>query len=290
MTKASRDKIIFAVLIFVISFGLTFYFLDKQINTRPLGPVSAVATIYEKDSATGEFNVWNGPAFGQANPFIVTNGLSAVLAKGEYYARVDAEGYNSVNSLITRVDRQSIVTADINLEKKDLIFYKKIKLLFSKGRYNNFPLNVAPLPEESPFELGHVLPEIKAYDKYGEEIVFLRTLGDRPNVVFVFNYWSTEAQEQLDIYEQVLAELEGGYNFISLTTMEPANINESYVGRGEYGIEIYKPELQFFADYQITSLPQFYITNLKGELIGTITGSYSAEDLIKLIKDMSATE
>lgn len=286
MSKKSKKRVIIIGILLVIALAYATYLSISKPNEDRPDNINAVATVYEKDPATGEFNEWNGQALGQANPFSIPGGLSVILPEGEFYVTVDADNYQSVTSLITRVNQQSIVTADIALEKSNWLIIRKIISVFSTKRLNNFPLNVTPLPEEGLLEIGQVLPEINATDKDGRAVTFMRELGDKPNIILVFNYWNTEAQEQPEIYTKIVDELETEYNFIALYTLEPPNLNESYIDRGEYEFEVYKPNLQFFDDYLITSLPQFYVTNIKGELLGTITGSYSAEDLIGMINDI----
>jgi len=248
---------------------------------------NAIATIYVKDPATGEFNVWKGAVVGQNNPLAIPDGFSVILPAGEYYLEVESPDYDMVTSIITEVNSQSIVTAKIKLAKQSL--WSKIVGSVSTSDVNNFPLDVAPLPQENLLTIGEEVPAISAKgrdEKYREKLAGLKPL---PTVVFVYSDWNTEAQEQMNIYLEVVEALEDDYNLVPLTTMEPDNINVTQLTRGEYDIEFFKPNDQFFDDYFIISLPQFYVLNEKEELLGIITGSRSAEELVQDIEDIIAS-
>ena len=244
---------------------------------------SAVATIYVKDPATGEFNSWIGSAFGQNNPFSIPDGLSVILPEGEYYISISAPGYDTINSLIIEIEEQSIVTAPIALVERGNILGRFVGLFSIGGVSENFTLNVAPLPQKSLLELGEVVPEISAETDDGRQTTLLSGTSSKSTVLFVYNNWNTEAQEQLDIYRALIGKIGAQYNFVPVTTMEPDNINLTQLNRGRYDIEFYKPNNQFFDDYNIISLPHFFILNEDRELIGEIVGSHTANELVELI-------
>ena len=107
---------------------------------------------------------------------------------------------------------------------------------------------------------------------------------DRPTVLFVYNFWNTSAQEQLDIYRNVSSEFSDEYRFVPLTTLEPANVNWRQLNRGRYDIEFLKPTLDFYDNYKIISLPQFFLINEQRELLGIIVGPHSQEELLGLLE------
>lgn len=251
--------------------------VDAQTGASITG---ARATIYARDPATGNFNVWEGVAFGQANPSeIPVEGLSVILPRGEYYVTISAEGYNPVDSLITRVDEQSVVTANIELGAGGL---------FGIGAVN-FPLNVSPLPQETLLPIGEVVDDVIAYTQDGTRVNLLADTGGIPNIMFVYNNWNTEAQEQLDIYKMLVSILGNRYRFLPISTLEPDNVNATQVDRGNYGIDFYKPAKEFYDDYSIISLPQIFILNEVKELLGVVVGSRSVDEMVNLIENIIAT-
>jgi len=247
----------------------------------------ATATIFAKDPATGKFNNWQGSTFQRENPFAIPQGLSVVLPGGEYYVTVTAAGYNSVDSLIVDITQQSVVTANIKLTPRESVLERLTRLTAPGGEIENFTLNVSPLPAETLLPLGKIIPNISAVTSEGKTVNFPLSLGDRPTVVFVYSNWSTAAQEQLDIFKKSISSLRAKYRVIPLSTMEPANINLTQSERGAYNIEFYKPVDQFFTDFFITSLPEFFVLSEQGEFLGSIIGPQSEGALLKAVNDLA---
>ncbi len=247
---------------------------------------NAIATVYVKDPGTGEFNVWNGMAFDQANPMQIPQGFSAILPKGEYYLQIDVEGYESIESLITKIEEQSVVTSDILLPRKETLWDQFNSFITQEDMYTNFPLIVYPMPEENLLQIGDVVPEIIAYIEDGVDINLSKKYQGKAKIIFVYNNWNTEAQEQLDALKNLELIFADTYDFIPVSTMEPDNINLTQVDRGEYDVDFYKPNNQFFDDYKIISLPQFFITNADDELLGIINGSRAEEELVEIITQL----
>lgn len=289
MKKKNLSLLVFGIIVALI---LVYLLLQTPIGVQSpqttQGAIDAQATIYVKDATSGNFNVWNGLAFGSINPMSIPNGLSVLLPAGEYYVTVKATGYDPINSLITKVSEQSIVTADINLGRKATLWDKLVGSISRGDVINNFPLKVTPLPQQHLLRIGDFLPVITAYDKNGLKKTFLNEVYDKPVIIYAFSTWNTEAQEQMDVYKKVVEQYKDQYEFIALSTMEPGTINTTKITRGDYGIEFYKPDEKFYDDYKIISLPQFFLANNRGELRGIVVGSRSADDLLKLIKEIYA--
>ena len=286
MKKKNIILIIVLALLTVALFYLLFKIPIVYQQPGGKGVSAAVATIYVKDQSSGSFNVWNGLAFGQNNPLPIPNGLSVILPAGEYYVTVNTPGYDPINSLITKVNEQSIVIANINLGRKKILWNKIVSTLSPRDSSNNFSLNVTPLPQEHLLRVGEYLPIISAYDVNNAKKVFLNETYDKPVIVYVFSTWNVAAQEQMDIFKKVVARLKDKYIFIPISTMEPGSINETKINRGEYGIDFYRPDNKFYDDYMIISLPQFFLATNRGELVGVIVGSRSEDDLVKMIEQM----
>jgi hypothetical protein len=286
---------ILTIIIVLLIIALGYILFKLPVPNQPLAAgqkagTEATATVYVKDPATGEFNAWNGRAFGQNNPLTVTEtkGLTVILPTGEYYVKVEAPGYDTINSLVTEIDAQSVVTAKINLGRRNTFWEKIVSTLSPADASNNFSLNVTPLPEQSLMPIGEYLPTITAYDINGNQQTFLNTVYDKPIIIYVFSTWNTKAAEQMDIFESVYTALVDDYRFIPLSTLEPLGVNQTKIARGAYALEFFKPSDKFYDDYKIISLPQFFLATNKGELLRVITGSKSSADLIKTIKDVYA--
>ncbi|MCA9388352.1 tandem-95 repeat protein, partial [Candidatus Berkelbacteria bacterium] len=249
---------------------------DQQTNQ----PVTSLVTIYEQDPDTGNFEVWNGEAFAQQNPFQTDGQYSLILPRGEFYLRVDAPGYNSVTSLITEINDQSIVSADTQLIPTGNIFAQFASLFSTTDQSSNFSLNPTPLPNFDLLPPGEVVPDVLVKTNTRAEFNLFDDLDPtKPAILMVYSKWNTLAQEQVDIFQSLASQLGDNIEFVPLTTMEPDNLNLVYLLRGQYGLEMYKPNSQFFDDYFITSLPEFFFLNENRELVDRIVGPQSESSL-----------
>jgi hypothetical protein len=257
-----------------------------QITDTKTGEVitDAQAAVYVKDPLSGTFTVWNGSTFSIQNPNPIPNGFSVVLPSGEYYVEIASEKYGTVTSLITNVEEQSLVTANIKLTEKGVLETLS-GLVTRDDATNNFPLTVKPLPQKSLLRIGEVVPEIIAYDNKGiRKNLYNTTNPEIPTILFIYNNWNTESQEQMDIFKEFIGENFETYNLLPISTMEPNFLNITQIGRGNYNMDFYKPTEDFYDDYSIISLPQFFILNNNQELMGTVVGSQSKKELGQKIK------
>lgn len=247
-------------------------------------PITGLVTIYEQDPDTGNFEVWNGEAFAQQNPFQADGQFSLILPQGEFYLRVDASGYNSVTSLITSVNDQSIVSANIELIPTGNFFAQVASLFNTNNRSSNFDLNLTPLPDFNLLTIGGQVPDIQVRTKDRNQFSLFDDLdSNKPAVLMVYSKWNTLAQEQVNIFQSIASRLGTDVEFVPLTTMEPDNLNLIYLLRGQYGLEMYKPSNQFFNDYFITSLPEFFFLNQNRELVERVVGPQSETSLEAVI-------
>ena len=129
-------------------------------------------------------------------------------------------------------------------------------------------------------QIGKVVPNIGLTDKNGNSFNLFNKLENKPTIIIVYSSWNTLAQEQIKIFDNVATQFGNQYNYIPISTMEPDKTNRTYVKRGEYILETYKPDDQFFEDYMIISLPHFFILDENKKLIGNIVGPQSEEKLI----------
>ncbi|MBN2016056.1 DUF4215 domain-containing protein [Candidatus Dojkabacteria bacterium] len=275
--KCEYEREINSVYIFEKS-QLTDSTTDKVIT-------EAIISIYTKDPKSGSFELWSGASYGQTNPFSPYNGeFSVILPRGEYYISVDVPGYNSIRSLITKIDNFSVVGADIEVKPRGSLLDQLISLYTKDYGSNNFPLTVTPMVGMYLMPREEEVPDITLYDAQRKQTSLFNMLsGDKPAVIFVYSSWNTLANEQVEIYQSVRDELGDRYDFIPLTTMEPDNVNKIFLTRGEYDMEFYKPDDVFFHDYFIISLPQFFLIDENKVLKNIITGPYPKEELVRRI-------
>lgn len=286
----NKKNILFIIILVVIVLiiGYLLFTVPLPGAQVPEGEqINAAVTVYEKDPATGTFNVWNGETFNQSNPFEITsNRLSVILPSGEYYINVSSEGYDPINSLIVTLDDQSIVSANIKFDQKQTLGSKFFALFAPTDQSNNFPLIVTPVPDNSILPIGEYLPEITARGLNNETITIFDRVYDKPVIIYVFSSWNDNAQEQMNIYEEFMQQYEDQFIFYALTTIEPLSINKTRVSRGDYSIDIFKPSDNFYDDYNISTLPEFIFATNRGELLRLVLGSQSLQELKSIVEEL----
>jgi len=251
--------------------------------TDELGHPIANARVTVYQWAANKFIVWKGQSYSTLNPLQTDKQgkFSFVLPKGTYYLTIDADGYDSVTSLITDVPDQSNVTANVALLPTQSLTSRLFNWITGGPSADNFALDIKPLTKESLFQ-----PLEKMYDfgmtmEDGRRTTFLNQLAaDRPTIVALLGPWNTEVQEQIDIYTQVVNHYGDSVKFITLSSMVPSESIERYIKRGAYGISVNIPDKSFFSAWRVTSLPSIYILNKSGRLERLIIGSNSASELI----------
>lgn len=244
----------------------------------------AIISVFEKDPNTGNFQAWNGVAYGQYNPILIKHGqFSIILPTGEFYFVVQSPGYRTIQSLITRVNTTSLVTAEIEMAPNKS-FFQNLFSTFRRGS-DNFPLTITGLPEMELIPIGTTLKDVLVEREDGMVGKIFEVLNQtKPIILFIYSNWNTLAQEQIEIYTKVADVLGDNYQFAAISTMEPNSINTSQITRGNYDLTFLKPvDDQFYEDYMIISLPHFFIMNEDNELLETIVGSRSEEEIVEII-------
>jgi hypothetical protein len=242
----------------------------------------AIVTVMEADPATGLFREWNGVPYGQENPFIAEDGrFGLILPQGEFYLRVSVPGYDDISSVITTIERQSRVTADIQMERQTLFDYV-VSFFLRDASSNNFPLRIVPLEPHYLLEVGEPTEDI-TLERLDGEPVQLRSLMRTgvPTVIYAYSNWNTLAQEQMRIYEGVVEDLGRNYILVPITTMEPLTHTDKFLGRGDYRIVHYRPTDIYHHNYFSISLPQFFLLDGDGNLVDIIVGPQTAETLTR---------
>ncbi len=249
-------------------------------------------TVYEK-KINKVFEVWNGSAYGQANPYISEGGrFSFILPEGEYYIRASRAGYATLTSRITKISDQSLVTAEIDMQKWTLL--RRITSLFNRGP-NNFDLEVAAIPKFELLNVGDLMESINGVNSNGERYELLGKMGNNNKVLMVYSDWNREAQEQADNYIKIVMASRADNNnlsFAALGTMPPLNTMRVFNERGGYDydsslLNFFKPEDIFHENYMSISLPHFYVLGPDNRLKGTVVGSYPPSELLKLLLDIA---
>lgn len=250
---------------------------------------NALVTVYERDQDTTLFQDWVGDVYGVENPFKLDEdgSFSIVLPKGEFYIEVTEPDHFDATSLIVQLEDHSVVTANIELTNKGNFLERLTRLITRDNKSNNFPLIVEPLPNHYLLELGEEVPRINVEDEVMKNFSLFDQKnvisGEKPVVIMVYSFWNTLAEEQLIHFNQVAKDIDA--EFIAISTMEPNNINITQLFRGKYKVQFYKPTDDFYDDYKIISLPQFFVLDQNRNLLDIIVGPQSEAELTERINN-----
>lgn len=244
-------------------------------------------TVYEKDIDSTDYFQWVGAAYGLSNPFSPREDgtYSVVLPKGTFFLEVQHPDYIDANSLIVNLTDHSIVTGEVRLTQTGSLWERFLRLVRRDGSTNNFPLVVEELPDTQLLDIGETPPPITLYDQDGSALSVFDDFSEKPKIIFVYSAWNTLAEEQLHFYTDIEAEL-SEYEFIPVSTMEPPDVGITHLNRGSYEFTYYNPDDSFYDDYQIISLPQFFVLNESNELTGIIVGPHQPIDLVNQIRSL----
>ena len=66
--------------------------------------------------------------------------------------------------------------------------------------------------------------------------------------------------------------------------MDPDADDASYLARGQYNLELFKPTDSFFDQYFIGSLPHFFFLDSEHRLIRSLVGPQSVRSLTALVE------
>jgi hypothetical protein len=268
----------------------------REINTVLVTEGSEIIenvtlSVYEKQ-VNGTFELWNGVAYGQANPYITdTSRFSFILPEGEYYLRATRPGYATLTSRITKLSDQSLVTADIDMQEWTLL--KRITSLFNRGK-NNFNLDVTAIPDFALLEVGDLMADIPGINSEGERYELLNNMGDdKIKILMAYGGWNKEAQEQLKYWIDTVQALQGNENlsFAAIGTMPPLSVFNVFNERGSYDFDVetlnfFKPDDQYHDNYFSISLPHFFVIGADNRLKGMVVGSYPPSELSEKLLDI----
>lgn len=252
----------------------------KILTNKSIPLPRAVVTVYYQDAESGNFMIWNGEGYGQANPQLskADGTYEFFLPKGRYYLSVKAKGFISLTSDIFTFDKPSPLQALITLSP-------------AKGFDFLFPAShalFAPLVLQSNTDLGVVRETEVVLQKRAPDFSLPTTNGSffspkqflgKKGIVTLASTWAPPAKEQISILDQMKRE-NPLLQMAIVSIEEPLSYISVFQKRGNYQIPfVVDYEGTLVQPYSFHTIPTHYFLDSKGIVRRVVSGVLSEEQL-----------
>ena len=253
----------------------------QVISAKTKDPIKVATTVlYYKDIDSGDWVVWDGAAYGEANPQTSSDGrVHLLIPPGTYYLKVSARGYHSLISRIFTVNQSLPLTATLALHSSaslDLGFAHLSLPSFSTSSLSINPPKLVTRTTSNSL-VGQAFPNFSLQSTNGTTENQL-DLDGKPTIVVALGTWSPTTTEQLS----VLAGLQKNSNI----NIVPVFIQDSLVNATQYlqtnGYKLtalVDPNGTLVRPLQIGYLPTYYFLNQSGYIKKVMVGVLSSSEL-----------
>lgn len=245
----------------------------------------AKVTIYYQEPMSGEWSVWDGGAYDEANPQITAGSgfYSALLPPGRYYMQCIANGYFPTVTHIFTLAKPTPINAPIMLSRLQQMhigpFAFSLPVFSLKTSTIAFDSNGAhaPLPYTDDI-VGHEAPGFVLPTADGSPFSLLDKRGKAEVLTFT-SLWSPLGLEQIAAIEHVQAE--AGQIAIVVPGENQAKVSV-FRNRGGYGTPfIIDRDAVLSRSYDFTFFPTHYVINRKGIITHVIRGVLTASQIMQ---------
>lgn len=260
--------------------------MDKETG-KPLP--GAKLSVFELDSASKIWNLWDGKSFGQNGTQSTgdTGRYSYYLPPGTYYLTVEAAGYKTVTSNIFKLNIPSALSTDFEMKPAAKIqigpfsFTLPDIFFYTAEITVNVPKTIAT--EENKNKLiSTEAPDFILPTTLGNELNLISLRGKSQIIIFL-NTWLPQSSEQIS----QVASLDEKYRsrVLFIVSEESLSKVQVFAGRGGYqGVTIAAdPDGTLVSPYRINSLPTSYFIDRKGVIQKVISGVVSGSDIINYL-------
>ena len=257
--------------------------------TSAKGPVAhAEVTVYYLDPDTNSWIIWDGEAYGQANPQRAGDdgNFNSLLPPGTYYAKVSAPGYATLQSSIVTITRPTPLTATLHVHAAS-------GLSFISGLLSSFSIEHIALQDEQskvPAALkrqdviGQTLASFALTDTTGTQQNSVAWLG-KPTVITVMSAWAPGTAEQMAALEQVATNHDVNVKAIGL--QNDSLLLQAYDEiAGSSLIWLADPDSHTVPFLKVGSMPMHYFVDRKGVIRDEVPGVLSPEQITQRLADL----
>lgn len=247
-------------------------------------PIVAAVYVYYRDPDTKGWTLWDGTAYGQSNPVKTKSGTyGAYLPAGTYYLKAEAAGYRSLMTKSLTLDRPSIVTSEIRLQRATGIKLGSWQVRMPELGFKQVPI-AAPKAEsvtESSTKLK-ALPEFKLSQSSGGTVATTSLFG-KPTVVSFIGTWAPPARDQMAILATMPHQ---DINVMAVSSGESKSRLSAYTKIAGYELPVaIDSSNQLIAIFGASNLPTHYFVDRHGDVKKVVVGVLSKEELLRYISN-----
>lgn len=243
---------------------------------------NATASVYYRN-ADGDWVVWDGAAYGQANPQVSRNGaISCVLPAGTYYLKVVAPGFEPLVSRIFTVTRPTVVDTPLGLHPSPEISLGFFKLRLPSLAVTSLEVNpkadVHRLPSIATKLSGQPFPNFNLTTTDGQAVNPLDLRG-KMGVITILGTWAPTTTEQL----AALADLQANHNVtvLPLFVQESTGRVQVFLQTSGYHISaLVDPHGSLVNSLMVGQLPSHYFLDRTGHIKRVVVGVLSKKEIL----------
>jgi peroxiredoxin len=248
------------------------------IDARTKLPVTATVTLHYRDPCTNRWTLWDGSAYGQANPVVTAaDGSFGLRAQaGMYYAQVSAPGYQTVVTRSFTVDRSQVISATISLQREPGFKLGPWTLRLPWFSFSQTPIDVSTNRSAATSRALPQLPNISLPLVAGGQLKMVDLLG-HPTILTIVSTWAQPARDQLAILDQ-LPHLDA--NVVAVGSGQSLAKLATYEQISGYQVRLVADvDSQFMASLGASTLPTTYFIDRHGVVKKVMVGVLSKQEL-----------
>lgn len=275
----------------------------NQLNILPSGTISsssgetidnALVTVFTHTDSDDSWEVWDAGVYGQENPVRASGGkYGFFLPKGQYYLKVEKDGYRSSTSEIFKAPESGVVNSDVTLVSRPTlnILGSSITLpsfLDIGESTSSFPVSFTGqnnVGAKNPL-VGTKIDNLNIQTTDGKVLTINDLKGTKTIITFLLlNTWSPASQDQISILDRLG---EKGFTSLPIFLMESPATVKGFLRRGGYTINAgVDPTGELLKIFPVTSMPQHFFVDEQGIVREVVVGSKSQSELGKILEGIN---
>lgn len=237
---------------------------DRKLNSK--------VSVFYLDSQTNRFALWDGRAYGQANPQSADQEgrYGLYLPPGKYYMEVITSGFQNLKTNIFEIENSIPINPNFEIKKK-LAFFDFRQ---SEGIVN--PLNIEAQSAEQI--IGRQIEDVEIFE--GEKVLQMNKLRGKKLFVSVLNSWNPLSSAQMLQLNKMSDN--GQFEVIAIFPQESAAKIDVLRQKGNYSFRMMAdPDGLLVKPLNILSLPMNLYIGRNGAIENVTYGIIDSDDIHK---------
>ncbi len=249
----------------------------KIINKQTgIAVIKGSIKVYNKDTQTNEWNLWDAKAFDQENPQAVSQEgeYQLFLPPGTYYFQIESPGFSTLKSNIFILAESKPINSNFTLEEGRILKLGPIKIPLPSFLQKTLAVNLE-LPNSE---------EVSTFNSnlIGEPAPSLSIENNNTKIISFVSTWSPPSLEQISILNNLVENKAAPITMV--TSQETKSKIDIFRKRGNYTTPIIvDPDGELVEKYKLTTYPTHYILDNRGRIVEIITQVLSEQQLLEYL-------